>query len=296
VKRIAVLVILVLVRPAHAWNSTGHKAIALIAYQSLSPAAKQRVDSLLSKQPDYLKWVGHATAAERGRVVFMEAAVWADAIRSDPRFHDDNQKSTGQIAGLPKGAQARHAGWHFMNLPFSADGTPTRPGEEPNILTKLKEFESFGTMSEGMQVYTLPWLLHLVGDVHQPLHVLSRFTKYQLEGDRGGNSVRTRTTQNLHSYWDSRIGTGESDQYLIEWARTIQRRHPRREPINSDPGAWVVQSFELRTQVYGFGGEGTEQNPAIFSDAYSVAAKNLALERAASAGYRLAEFLNERLR
>src|SRR5687767_13920434 len=133
-KRIAVvLVFLILAHPLHAWNSTGHKAIALIAYQQLSPAARRQVDSLLSKHPDYSKWVEGVALADRGRAAFLEASVWPDTIRHDRRFHDDNRTPTPPIPGLPAGSQSRHAGWHFINLPFSPDRTPTADAEDPNI-------------------------------------------------------------------------------------------------------------------------------------------------------------------
>jgi hypothetical protein len=58
----------------------------------------------------------------------------------------------------PEGSQSRHADWHFMNTPCSPDATPMPPGAaRPNVLTKLKDFESFGTMPDEMQVYVLPW-------------------------------------------------------------------------------------------------------------------------------------------
>src|SRR5688572_14444327 len=120
---VTVLFTLVLATPCHAWNATGHKAIALIAYGHLSSATKARVDELLAKHPDYPKWIAAASHADRGRVAFMEVSVWADAIRNDSRFHADNARPTPNIPGLPVGGQARRAGWHFMNIPFSTDGT-----------------------------------------------------------------------------------------------------------------------------------------------------------------------------
>src|SRR5438034_10408193 len=95
------------------------------------------------------------------RAAFLAAAVWPDAIRSDPRFHDDNRRPTPPIPGLPPGTQARHADWHFINMPFSPDGTRTIPARAPNIVTKLQEFANIGRMPAEQQVYTLPWLLHL---------------------------------------------------------------------------------------------------------------------------------------
>jgi len=145
-KRLALLILLGWSRTGYAWNSTGHKAIALIAYERPTPVTKQRVDQLLARHPDYPKWIAGITTADRGRAAFLAASVWPDTIRSDPRFHDDNRQPTAPIKGLPHGAQARRAGWHFTNMPFTTDGTATVPGAVPNIITKLEEFANIGRM------------------------------------------------------------------------------------------------------------------------------------------------------
>ena len=85
-KRLALLILLGWSRTGYAWNSTGHKAIALIAYERLTPVTKQRVDQLLARHPDYPKWIAGITTADRGRAAFLAASVWPDTIRSDPRF------------------------------------------------------------------------------------------------------------------------------------------------------------------------------------------------------------------
>src|SRR6188768_4181751 len=254
----AVLLLVLLVAvPTYAWNATGHKTIALIAYNQLTPAVRARVDRLLMQHPDYPKWIAVIPVRDRGRVAFLEASVWPDTIRYDGRFHADNARPTPNIKGLPPGAQARHTSWHYMNLPFSIDGTPTHPSEEPNILTKLRDFEKLGSMSDVEQTYLLPWVLHLIGDIHQPLHTMARFDRYRQDGDRGGNSVEL-LSGNLHSYWDSRIGTSETDRFLDQLTATIQNRHPKPATLEMDPEKWAFEGFALRSEVYGFGGQGTE--------------------------------------
>src|SRR5881296_3082581 len=91
-KRFVVFLFLVWNTAAYAWNGTGHKAIALIAYERLTPAARQRADQILAKHPDYPKWIADVSGADRGRAAFLAAATWPDAIRSDPRFHNDNRR------------------------------------------------------------------------------------------------------------------------------------------------------------------------------------------------------------
>lgn len=225
----------------------------------------------------------------------MAASVWPDTVRNDRRFHDDNRRPTANIPGLPPGSQARHAGWHYTNLPFSVDGSLTKLAAEPNIVTALRDLEAFASMPDLMKTYTLPWLLHLVGDIHQPLHTTARFDRLRPSGDRGGNEIELKS-ENLHSYWDSRIGTSQTDQFLNQLVITIQSRNPKPARLDMNPEHWAKEGFDLRSQVYVFSGDGTKQSPAILSDAYSVQAKETAYSRAALAGYRLAEFLNQRLR
>ena len=253
------------------------------------------MDWLLSRHPDYPKWVAGVPPSDRGRAAFLEASIWPDTIKSDRRFHADNARPTPNIPGLPPGAQARHTGWHYIDQPFSADGTPTHPGEEPNILTVLRELQSLGAMPDPVKVYMLPWLIHLVGDMHQPLHTLQMFDRYRPDGDRGGNQVGLNSG-NLHSYWDSHIGTGETDRYLNQLSVTIQQRHPKAELLDMNPEHWAKEGFELRGEVYGFGNTGKNPNPGIGTDAYAELARETSYERAALAGYRLAEFINQRLK
>jgi hypothetical protein len=295
-KRLAVVLLVILsARPTYAWNETGHKAIALLAYHQLTPATKTRVDQLLSRHPDYAKWVRSVAASDRGRAAFLAAAIWPDTIKGDARFHDDDKPPTANIAGLPPGAQARHGNWHYTNLPFSPDGTTAQPPAAVNIVTKLREFEGLSKMPDSMKIYVLPWIIHLVGDSHQPLHTVARFDRLYPSGDRGGNAIVLKSG-NLHSYWDSRLGTSVTDRFLDQLTKTIQQQHPKLGILDMNPERWAQEGFALRLQVYGFSGNGTPQSPAILSDTYAQQARATAYGRAALAAYRLAEFLNQRLK
>jgi hypothetical protein len=277
---------------ACAWNGTGHKAISLMAYERLTPDVRRRIDSLLAKHPDYAKWISGISETQRGRAAFLAASVWPDIIRNDPRFYDEKGTATPPIPGLPDGAQRRHSDWHYIDLPFSTDGTPTDPEPESNALMELKKVQSIEHESEQMQVYLLPWILHLTEDVHQPLHTMMRFTVDDPMGDRGGNGVRVKDGSNLHSYWDGRLGSDDTDSFIDELADTIARQNPLQSNLDMQPEHWITEGFDSRKQVYDFTGAGTRQNPAVLNDKYSVEARQLAFQRAALAGYRLAAFLN----
>jgi hypothetical protein len=126
--------------------------------------------------------------------------------------------------------------------------------------------------------------------------VLQRFTQNFPKGDRGGNSVRLSGTSNLHSYWDSRLGTSQTDRFLEQLAKTIERRHLASRQVDMNPTHWANESFKLKDQVYAFTGRGTAKDPAALGDVYAVAARDIAYNQAAMAGYRLAELLNEQFR
>ena len=87
--------------------------------------------------------------------------------------------------------------------------TPPLPSA-PHILTKIAEstatLKGSGTAQE--MVDALSWLIHLIGDIHQPLHCVTHITSQHPapEGDRGGNSFKLKgTPNNLHSVWDSSV-------------------------------------------------------------------------------------------
>ena len=293
--RLAVLILLLLPMHVHAWNKTGHFVVASIAYDNLTASTKMRVDALLAQHPDFPKWTMGIPAAHKGKTAFVRASAFPDDIKSDPRFFDAGDPPTPEIPGLPVGSNKRNREWHFTNVPFTIDNTPTVPPPMPNALTKLQDFESLGIFQTQMQVFVLPWLIHLAGDVHQPLHTLALFRQDLPNGDRGGNDIQMLGGGNLHAFWDDRMGTITSNNFIAQTVTTITSRHPKPSQISTDPAVWIQDSVEQRFFVYSFSGKGTSQDKAILSPNYSLNAKLLAFERAALAGYLLAEFLNQKL-
>src|SRR5262245_3055488 len=280
---------------ARVWNKTGHFVVASIADDQLAPNTKSRVDSILAQHPDFSKWTQGVPAAQKGKVAFVKASGWPDDIKGDPRFFDPGQTPTPQIPGLPPDSNKRNREWHFTNVPFTMDNTATMPPAAVNVLTKLQDFQSLGTFPMLMQTFVLPWLIHLAGDVHQPLHAIALFREDLPSGDRGGNDIVMKGGGNLHTFWDGRVGSGTSDVFIEETVATITMRHPKPPQISIDPAVWVDDSVDQRFFVYSFTGRGTEQDKAAVSDNYAINAKLLAFERAGLAGYRLAEFLNQQL-
>jgi S1/P1 Nuclease len=295
--RCAFFLILVSMFPirARAWNKTGHFVVASIAYDQLTPNTKMRVDTILVQHPDFAKWPQGVPTAQKGKMAFVKASGWPDDIKSDSRFFDPGDPPTPQIPGLPPDSNKRNREWYFTNIPFTMDNTPTIPPAATNVLTRLQDFQSIGTFQIQMQVFVLPWLIHLVGDVHQPLHTLALFREDLPNGDRGGGDIEMKGGGKLHSFLDGRVGSSTSDAFIAQTVTTITIRHPKPAQISIDPAVWVEDSVNQRFFVYSFIGRGTHQDQAADSDNYAVNAKLLAFERAALAGYRLAEFLNREL-
>ncbi len=203
-----------------AWGAIGHMTVAYVAYQKLSPAAKARVRDLLKLNPEYSIWEKQIPAGtspeDHDRMIFMMASVWADDIKGDPQYADDGSNG-GNTPGNGASSQnvgysdlLRHKYWHFIDTPFSPDQSPLPAVPAPNAQTQIAAFRAVLASShpDELKSYDLVWLLHLVGDVHQPLHAVSRITKSEPRGDAGGNRVKLfgDAAPNLHSYWDDLPG------------------------------------------------------------------------------------------
>jgi hypothetical protein len=287
--------------PSLAWNATGHRIIAAIAYERLNPGTRARVDLLLKHHPDYATLLTRDSPPDpeaRARAAFLAASVWPDHIKGDRRFYDDTRKDatpTPLLPGFPD--MARHTNWHYYDIPYAPDGAQTEKQPPPNALSELRRLlRETGTSPR--DAYDLPWLIHLAGDVHQPLHCTSRFLKSQPKGDAGGNGVIVAPGGNLHFFWDSAAGSDGSDAYITRFAAEVTHEYPVPRRLSKDPKKWIEEGFEIdKREVYSFGLEsGSREHPIELSQAYQANAKRQARERIALAGYRLAAVLNEKLK
>jgi hypothetical protein len=278
--------------------------VAAVAYEQLDPAVRQRVAALLRLNPNYPQWVQGVSASERTRTAFLRAATWADAIKGAPGYTNDNIQQSGADAARNIGYadHLQHRYWHYVDLPFSTDGAPLVPPEEPNAATQITRLRDAlppaSGLPAGTRSYDLVWLLHLVGDVHQPLHATARFTEGQPEGDRGGNEVAicvTSCRENLHSFWDGVLGKGESPSAVISAAAALPPADAQDAAV-VDVQQWIEESFRLaQTAAYG-PPVGPGAGPYTLDDAYRLQARDMAERRVALAGARLANLLNAALR
>jgi hypothetical protein len=311
------LVLLVLAvltpRSAAAWNDAGHMAIAAVAYQHLTPEVRTRVDALLRQHPDFAKLSEglEPNDPDFGIKVFMKAATWPDVIRGDARFFDDLKPgviSTPLLPGFPD--MKVHKNWHYRDEGISFDGTPTHPPDAVNALTQI--VAARGALGDpwvqaSFQAYALSWLEHLVGDIHQPLHAVSRFSALHPGGDHGGNEFHlddpTDPRLSLHWFWDTALTADPDPQKAIALARSVaadcaldDRDLAARIDAQRMILEWLRESADLaRYVVYTVGEERTQPPFVKVSDAYRTLANQIARHRAAIAGYRLAALINQRL-
>ena len=289
---------------SYAWNDEGHMFIASVAYRNLTPAARTRVDSLLRLNPKYESWVkmipeGTSPAQSR-QMLFMYASTWADAIRRETR-------DVADVAGGPIDLSAgyadltRHSDWHFMDLMFSTDGTPVREPQEPNLKTMIPALRAAlqSDNTDAAKSFSLVWLIHLVGDAHQPVHCAQRASKSAPQGDYSGNTVIVCDPQcgrRLHALWDSLVESETSSPSVRQQQGPPLPRASMTLATNLNSDDWINESFELaKNTVYGSPiGEGT--GPFKLTLDYLTAAKNVANQRAVLAGMRLARVLNTELK
>ncbi|HVZ74006.1 MAG TPA: S1/P1 nuclease [Polyangia bacterium] len=300
--------------PAFAWDDFGHMEVAAVAYPKLNAKAKKKVAALLKLNPRYALWVSGVKAADAERVAFMRAATWADSIKSDAGYKDDQQTAptAGQNVGYTD--KLKHAYWHFVDQPYAADATPGAAALAPNALTQiglLRAALATAATTDDVKSYDLVWLLHLVGDVHQPLHCVSRYDVADPKGDRGGNNVLiTNAAQpavcddprycpfgppnELHAFFDDIEGAGYAVEPPYVAAGKLAKADKTKAAI-ADENVWVAEGLELaKTAVY-VAPIGLGDGPFAIDAAYQAAAEKLGRARIALAGARLANLINDAL-
>jgi hypothetical protein len=222
------------------WGLTGHRAVGRVAEQHLSNKAKKKLKMLLGQQS------------------LAMASTWMDDIRSDTTF--DYMED-----------------WHWVTIETgqSYDQSKKNPDGDvimtlERIITELKSHQ----LDRAKEIEAIKILIHLVGDIHQPLHV-------GCCDDQGGNKVAVKwfgTNTNIHSVWDSRMIDDTRLSYT-EFASALG---------NPDASVrdWASESMSYRKQVYDTG-------DGNLSYVYSYNNSGIIKERILKAGIRLAGILNE---
>lgn len=288
----------------------GPHADLLSGLQAPRRARQRKVDALLKLNNDYAKWTGGATDEKTAKLyAFIHAATWADDIKTKEYHYtrdDVDSPTAGQNIGYADHNQ--HAYWHYRDVDFSPDGTPLPAAAPVDLVTQAKlmiaALPTSSGASDDVRSYDLVWLLHLVGDAHQPLHAITRFTKQIPNGDAGGNAElvipATGETIALHAYWDREFG-GYSPPYGAIFDAD-DRDGLGSVAINDaaakivDPQTWIEESADLAKQYAYAPPVSLGQNASLLTREYETNARNIARGQAALAAARLANLLNNALR
>lgn len=253
------------VNSCFAWNMQGHKVIAQIAFDNLTPKAKSFVSIYLNN--------GHANGLENQ---FVNSATWLDRLRFKEVYWYD--------------------ALHYIDIPFSDDHSPVIPVEANNATWAINNAIAVlnnSRTSKGDRRLALLILLHVVGDIHQPLHATTRVSANLPNGDKGGNHfalAHNKIGNNLHQYWDRGAGLllGSSKMpHVKQKASQIESRFACLANEQKTANDWAQESHQLGiTKVYQI----AERSKP--SETYHSKALEIAEQRVALAGCRLAKLLN----
>ncbi|GAA3102949.1 S1/P1 nuclease [Rhizobium viscosum] len=302
---------------AFAWWDMGHKEIAALAYGKLTPAVHAKVDGLIKHHLAYPLWIKGMEglpADEVAQAAFVNAAVWADDIKAElscrtlgaPGCYqggsDDPVGSPQASRNLGTVDHLIHDYWHYFDIPFSQDGTQTKGSPAVNALSQIKVLPaalSDPKSSEDLKSFDLVWLLHLLGDAHQPLHATQRFSKDLPDGDRGGNGelvdIGLADDPSQHAVWDGMLGDSGPASAAIAAAATLPPADPTAAET-SDPQRWFEEGFEIAKKDVYASEIGPGKGPYRLSAGYLANARTVAQARAAVPGARLANLINGALK
>jgi hypothetical protein len=238
------------------WGFTGHRSIGRIAENNLSPKAKKTVQELLGDQS------------------LADVSTWADEVRSQPEY-----RAT--------------ASWHFLNVPLGLNHADFQKQVEgmqtANVFSALLKAEHellYPGTSKEKKIEALKFIVHFVGDIHQPMHI-SRAE------DKGGNTIQLNYEgkgTNLHSLWDSKMldHQGLSVEQIAEKYKPTPKQIKQWQSTSQIDWAW--ESYQISSKLYS---EVDSMKTRSIDDSYyqnHIQIVNLRIEQA---GIRLATILNE---
>ena len=240
------------------WGVLGHKTIAQIAETHLNPQAKNAVKALLGDQS------------------LSEVANWADNTRNQSEYRNT-------------------AAWHFLNISLGLNYQQfvqaVKNQNNENIYTALIKCEqqlSDLNSTQEQKVIALKFIVHFVGDLHQPMHI-SRAE------DKGGNTIQVRYDNkgtNLHSLWDSKLIEHQGLSYnQLAFSYDVASPNEIKQWQSDDILKWIFESYQISNQLY----TEAENNTNMDEQYYSLHLP-IIQQRIEKAGIRLAGVLNNTLK
>ena len=277
------LILLFTTVPSFAWWENGHILVAQIAKLDLlnhHPEVYSYAERIALYLSDYTFDMS---------TTFIEAAVWADDIKGTRWSFWNN--------------------WHFINHPYDPQGmfeSSLKPensswaiNQTLNVLMNPSSFANI-TVEKSMM---LRMMMHIIGDMHQPLHNVEYFSPKYPNGDQGGNLIQVKfkgKKQNLHAFWDSLGGelpeftrplNQTSLSFFEEFSLGLMSQYPRDALADylesEDPNLWTVQAFMEAVQ-FAYNPISSDQNLSV---EYQQAAYNISRRLITLGGYRLSDML-----
>ena len=293
--------------PIFAWDEVGHKLIGYIAWQQMTPPARERAIKILRSSPEdadlSVFYLQNSRSEDANKLdYFMLATTWADIVRDR-----DFKVRFGKY---------HHGTWHYLDTFWKetngkVEMLPDTESAKENAVERLFFFDKQlrdATVSDADKAIALAWILHLGGDIHQPLHASGRVTDVEPKGDQGGNTFLLtpkdgprEKQENLHWYWDSivkryilRKNDACDADYLPPIAQKMIKKYPlakmqARLNIGKFDG-WQQESFQIAASKLYPSTLIRYQTP---SESYKKMAFQIAEEQIALAGYRLGAMLNQ---
>lgn len=301
------LFFLIFAQNIFAWDDVGHKLTTYIAWERMTPQVREKVSKILRSAPEdsdlsMLYPQDSRSDAAKQREHFMLASTWADIIRD---------------RGFPVRYKKYHQGnWHYYDSFWTTENGQLKILEKAEedggkAVPKLFEFEKIlmdASVSDTDKSIALAWILHLSGDIHQPLHCSARVTLEEPKGDQGGNlflltpkDTPRDKQENLHWFWDSivkRSVTRKNDEpdaiYLAKIGKSIMRKHTFEKMQNrlrlGKFDDWHKEGLQIATsQVFPFDLKRFETP----SNDYKKMAFKISEEQIALSGYRMGEMFNQ---
>ncbi len=292
----SLLVLLFLAQEMKAWWDPGHLVVAMIAYMQLDDKAKKEVDNLTKVMKRDYPHTNH----------FITLGAWPDDLKAeDVRTYN---------------------AWHYTNIPYNPDGVALPPQPEINVVWAINQMDRVLRSNKSKSIDKarhLGFLVHFVGDIHQPLHSTSFYSDENPSGDRGGNEFNLQGDyRNLHSMWDDGCGYLTSFNDISPYGqpksalskKEIKRYEDLAAQLLSqfeegsgdcleqeDPDFWALESHKLAVK-YGYNGVMGKNDRGwnVYikpgdepSDFYVENAQKVVQEQLVIAGLRLGAMLND---